>query len=97
MSFFGFGKSYSLDDLQEEITKLQGLYRQAIGVDRTTKPRLELKRELALQLQEVLKICEKGKFKGWETVEWCPQGPPCGQLTCLRNVAPPVQILLEIM
>lgn len=56
MGIFGFGKTYSKQDLQKEITKLQNLYRQAIGADPTSKSRSELKRELAIQLHEVLDI-----------------------------------------
>ncbi len=88
MGLFGFGKSYSKDDLDKEIAKLRSLYIEAM-----TAPSPALKRELACQLNEVLKVCEKGGFKDWETVEW----PTPGTYTSLRNVTPPVQILIELM
>lgn len=88
MSFFGFGKSYTKDDLDREIAKLRTLYVQAM-----TNPNPQLKRELAAQLHEVLEICRKGGFSGMETVEW----PSAGCYTSLRNVTPPVQVLVEMM
>lgn len=60
MGLFGFGKSYSKDDLQREITKLEGYYRQAMAGGS--------KRELAQQLSKVLEIYNKGGFSGMETV-----------------------------
>lgn len=91
MGFFGFGRSYTKDDLDREIAKLRNLYQQAIGS--SSRPGIELKRELASQLHEVLEVCRKGNFSGMETVEW----PLSGHFTSLRNVTPPVQILIEMM
>lgn len=88
MGFFGFGKSYSKDDLDREVAKLRTLYTQAMG---NSNP--QLKRELATQLHEVLEVCRKGGFTGMETVEW----PTPGSYTSLRNVTPPVQVLIELM
>lgn len=97
MRLFGFGKSYSRDDLQKEVKKLQDLYRQAIGIDSTNKSRAELRRELSTQLHALLEVCEKGGFNGMESVEWCPSSPSHGCYTSLRNVIPPVQVLIEMM
>lgn len=91
MGFFGFGKKYTEADLQNAIHTLDILYRQAIGVDTTTKSRTQLKQELAIQLHHVLDICKKGNFNGMETVMWC------GNYTSLRNVTPMVQIFIEMM
>lgn len=91
MGFFGFGRSCSKDDLDREIAKLRNLYQQAMGS--SNRPRSELKRELATQLHEVLEVFRKGNFNGMETVEW----PSSGCYTSLRNVTPPVQILIEMM
>lgn len=88
MGFFGFGKSYSKDDLDREVAKLRDLYNQAMG---NSNP--QLKRELATQLHEVLEVCRKGGFTGMETVEW----PTPGSYTSLRNITPPVQVLIELM
>ena len=97
MGFFGFGKSYSKEDLQREITKLQCLYRQAIGSDATNKSKSELKIELSNQLQTVLTVCRKGGFNGMETVEWSPTGPTRGWYSSLNSVTPAVQVLIEMM
>ena len=88
MGFFGFGKSYSKDDLDREIAKLRTLYVQAMG---NHSP--QIKRELASQLNTVLEVCRKGGFSGMETVEW----PTPGNYTSLRNVTPPVQVMLDMM
>lgn len=88
MGFFGFGKSYTREDLNREIAKLSTLYIQAMS-----NPNAQVKRELSNQLHEVLEICRKGGFDGSETVEW----PSKGHLTSLRNVTPPVQVMLELM
>lgn len=88
MGLFGFGKSYSKEDLDKEIAKLRTLYIEAM-----TAPSPKLKRDLAQQIDEVMKVCEKGGFKGWETVEW----PTPGTYTSLRNVTPPVQVLVELI
>lgn len=88
MGFFGFGKSYSKDDLDREIGKLRTLYVQAMG---NRSP--QLKRELASQLHTVLEVCKKGGFSGMETVEW----PSQGCYTSLRDVTPAVQVFIEIM
>lgn len=88
MSFFSFGKSYTKDDLDREIAKLRSLYVQAMG---NKSP--QLKRELESQLHEVLEVCRKGGFSGMETVEW----PTPGSYTSLRNVTPPVQVMIEMM
>ncbi len=97
MAFFGLGKKYTEEDLQREVTKLQSLYRQAIGIDRTDKSRTELKNELSKQLHLLLEVCRKGHFSGMETVEWCPNGPSYGCFCLLNNVTPPVEILLQIL
>lgn len=60
MSFFGFGKSYTKDDLNREVAKLRDLYLQTMGP--SSMSQTELKRKLALQLQEVLEVCKKGNF-----------------------------------
>ena len=86
MGLFGFGKSYTRDDLQKEITKLERLYIQGMGGGNP-----QLKRELASQLSVVLNICRKGNFYGGEMVDWC------GSVTSLRNVTPPVQVMIEMM
>lgn len=86
MSFFGFGKSYTKDDLDREIAKLRTLYVQAMG-----NP--QVKQQLASQLQEVLEVCRKGRFTGGEMVEW----PTPGNYTSLRNVTPPVQVMLDMI
>lgn len=88
MGLFGFGKTYSKEDLDREIAKLRTLYVKAMS-----QPSPQLKKELAMQLNEVLKGCDKGGFKSWETVEW----PIPGEFTSLRNVTPPVQVLIELM
>lgn len=97
MGIFGFGKTITQDDLQMEVTKLQNLYRQAIGADSTNKSRSELKRELAVQFHKLLEVCREGNFSGMETVEWCPTGPSSGCYTSLRNVTPSIQVLIEMM
>lgn len=91
MGLFGFSKKYTEEDLQIEICALEVLYRQAIGVDSTTKSRIQLKQESAKQLYKVLDICKKGNFSGMETVMWC------GSYTSLRNVTPMVQVFIEMM
>lgn len=88
MGIFGFGKSYSKEDLDKEIAKLRTLYNNAIN-----HPGAQSKRELATQLNVVLEVCKKGRFEGWETVEW----PSQGCFTSLRSVTPPVQVLIELM
>lgn len=91
MSFLGFGKSYTKDDLNREVAKLKDLYLQTMGPSSMSDT--ELKRKLALQLYEVLEICKKGNFSGMETVEWTPSGcyKPIG------NITPAVQALVELM
>ena len=69
MGIFGFGKSYSKEDLDKEIAKLRTLYNQAM-----TQSSPQLKRELTIQLQNVLEVCRKGVFSGGETVEWTSSG-----------------------
>ena len=88
MGIFGFGKSYSKEDLDKEIAKLRTLYNHAM-----TQSSPQLKRELTMQLHNVLEVCRKGVFSGGETVEW----PSSGCFTSLRNVTPPVQVLIELM
>ncbi len=88
MGFFGFGKSYTREDLNREIAKLRNLYIQSIG---NKSP--QMKRELTSQLNEVLKVCRKGGFYGMEMVEW----PTPGSYTSLRNVTPVVQVAIELM
>ena len=97
MGFVGLGRKYSKEELQKEIHLLASLYRQAIGVDTTTKSRVQLKQELSIQLRNVLDICRKGNFQGWETVEWNPGLPRSGNFTSLRNVTPIVEIFIEMM
>ncbi|MDE7430571.1 MAG: hypothetical protein K2N34_01415 [Lachnospiraceae bacterium] len=91
MGFFGFSKKYTKEDLHREISTLETLYRQAIGVNTTTKSRIQLKQELATQLYKILDICKKGNFNGMESVLWC------GSYTSLRNVTPMVQVFIEMM
>ena len=50
MGFFGLGRKYSKEELQKEIHLLASLYRQAIGVDTTTKSRVQLKLLLSAKL-----------------------------------------------
>ena len=88
MGFFGFGKSYSKEDLDREVGKLRALFLKSMG---DNSP--QIKRELAIQLQEVLEVCKKGGFNGSEMVEW----PTLGTYTSLRNVIPAVQVLVELM
>lgn len=88
MGIFGFGKSYTKKDLDREVAKLRTLYHQAMG---QSSP--QLKKELAMQLHEVLEVCKKGGFSGGETVEW----PMPGSFMPLASVTPPVQVLIEIM
>ncbi len=88
MGLFGFGKSYTKQDLDNEIAKLRTLYNQAMG-----QPSSQLKRELAMQLHVVLEVCRKGGFSGGETVEW----PMPGCFMPLASVTPPVQVLIELM
>lgn len=97
MRLFGFGKNYSKEDLQREIHALAALFRQANGVDSTTKSKNQLKQELTVQLHQVLDIIQKGGFTGRETVEWNPRLPRTGNYTSLRNVTPMVQVLIELM
>jgi hypothetical protein len=91
MSFFGFGKSFTKDDLNREVAKLRDLYLQTMGP--SSMSQTELKRKLALQLQEVLEVCKKGNFSGMETVEWTPSG--C--YMPISNITPAVQVLIELM
>lgn len=86
MGLFGFGKSYTEEDLQNEVTKLERLYIQAMGGGNQ-----HLKRELTNQLEALLNVCRKGNFYGGEMVKWC------GSYTSLRNITPPVQVLIEMM
>lgn len=88
MGLFGFLKSYSKEDLDKEIAKLRTLYNQAMS-----QPSPQLKKELAMQLHEVLEVCRKGGFSGGETVEW----PMPGCFMPLQSVTPPVQVLIELM
>lgn len=97
MGLFGFSKKYTEEDLQREINVLASLFRQASGVDSTTKSKNQLKQELTVQLHQVLDICRKGGFTGGETVEWNPGLPGTGNYTSLRNVTPIVQVLIELM
>lgn len=97
MGLFSFGKSYTIDDLQNEVKKVQTIYRQASGADYTVKFHAELKRELTLQFNELLEVCKKGKFYGGEMVEWCPSRPSYGCYTSLRNVLRDIQIMLEMI
>lgn len=97
MGFFNFGKFYTQEDLQREITKLQKLYREALGSDATLRTKAELKSEMTKQLHEVLVICRKGKFYGGEMVEWCPTSPSYGCYTSLRSVTPVVQTMIDLM
>lgn len=97
MGFLGFGKKYTMDDLQREVTKLQNLYRQAIGSDPLTMSRTELKRALRFQLYNVIEVCKKGNFVGWELVEWCPTGPKHGFRTSLNGITPVVQTMIDLM
>lgn len=91
MSFFGFRKSFTKEDLDRELVKLRNLYQQAIKSPKSS--RTELKRDLASQLHTVLEICRKGNFSGMETVEW----PSSGCYMPLNSVTPAVQILIELM
>ncbi len=91
MGLFGFGKKYTEEDLQNAINSLDTLFRQAMGVDTTTKSKSQLKQELAIQLHHVLDICRKGNFSGMETVLWC------GSYTSLRDITPMVQVYIDIM
>ena len=97
MGLFGFSKKYTKEDLQREIHALAALFRQANGVDSTTKSKNQLKQELAVQLHQVLDIIKKGDFAEYETVEWNPGLPRTGNYTSLRNVAPMVQVFIELM
>lgn len=97
MGLFGFGKKYTEEDLQREIHTLAALFRQANGVDSTTKSKNQLKQELTAQLHKVLDIVKKGNFTGGETVEWNPGLPRTGNYTSLRNVTPMVQVFIELM
>lgn len=97
MGFLGFGRKYTKEELQREIHLLAALYRQAIGVDTTTKSRIQLKQELAIQLKKVLDICKKGNFQEWEIVEWNPGVPRSGNFTSLRNVTPMAEAFIKMM
>ncbi len=97
MGLFGFGKNYTKEDLQREINSLASLFRQATGLDASTKSRAQLKQELTKQLNTVLNICKKGNFAGWETVEWNPGPSKSGNYTTLRNVTPMVEIFLKMI
>lgn len=96
MGLFGFSKKYTEEDLQREIHTLAALFRQANGVDSTTKSKNQLKQELTVQLHKVLDIAKKGGFTGCETVEWNPLSGT-GNYTSLRNVTPMVQVFIELM
>ena len=97
MKLFGFSKNNTEEDLQREIHALAALFRQANGVDSTTKSKNQLKQELSVQLHQVLDICKEGGFNGSETVEWNPGLPRTGNYTSLRNVTPMVQVFIELM
>lgn len=97
MGLFGFGKKYTEEDLQREIHILAALFRQANGVDSTTKSKNQLKQELTVQLHKILDIAKKGDFTRSETVEWNPGLPRTGNYTSLRNVTPMVQVFIELM
>lgn len=97
MGLFGFGRKYTKEDLQQEIHTLATLFRQATGVDTTNKTRTQLKQELVMQLHKVLDVCNKGNFKGMETVEWNPGLPRTGNYTSLGSVTPMVQVFIEMM
>lgn len=84
MGLFGFGKSYTREDLQKEISLLEGLYLQAMSGSHNKIPLLQ-------QYNKVIEVCKKGNFNGSEMVQWL------GSYTSLRNVTPPVQVLIEIM
>lgn len=86
MGLFGFGKSYSKEDLQREISKLENLYGRSISGGNP-----QLKQDLINQFNYIMEICRKGHFEAWETVMWL------GNYTSLRNVTQPVQVLIEIM
>lgn len=88
MGFLGFGKSYSRDDLDREVAKLRDLFAKTMTCNSH-----QLKSELNTQLQKVLEVYRKGGFNGSEMVEW----PSTGNYTSLRNVIPPVQVLIELM
>lgn len=97
MGLFGFGKSYTQEDLQREVTKLETLYRQAIGSDHVTMSGVELKRKLEIQLHEVLEVCKKGNFIGWELVIWDPVGSKGVMRTPLNGITPVVQTMIDLM
>ena len=86
MGIFGFGRSYTEEDLQNEINKLEKLHIQAMS-NRSAS----MKREFANQYDNVINICKKGNFSGMETVKWC------GGFTSLRNVTSMVQVAIELM
>lgn len=88
MGIFGFGKSYTKDDLNSEIAQLRTLYVEAMS---NRSP--QMKKALASQLKKVLEVCRKGNFAGWEIVEW----PTPGNHTSLRNVTPTVQVMIDMM
>lgn len=97
MGLFKFSQKYTEEDLQRETHALAALFRQANGVDSTTKSRNQLKQELTVQLHQVLDICRKGDFTGCEIVEWNPGLPRTGNYTSLSNVTPMVQVFIELM
>lgn len=97
MGWFGFSNKYTKDDLQREIYALATLFRQATGVDSTTKSKNQLKQELTAQLHQVLDISKKGGFTGSEMVEWNPGLPRTENYTSLRNVTPMVQTFIELI
>ena len=84
MGLFGFGKSYTREDLQKEISLLEEQYRQALSGNHNLIPLLQ-------QYNTVIEICKKGNFNGSELVQWF------GSYTSLRNVTPLVQVLIETM
>lgn len=88
MDIFGFGKSYTKNDLDREITKLRELYVQAL-----VNLNAHTRKELTLQLKKVLEVSKKGGFNGSEIVEW----PTSGSYTSLRNVTPGILVMIDTM
>lgn len=84
MGIFGFGRSYSLNDLQNEITSLENFYKQAMSGHCS-------KNDLIRQFNKVINICDRGNFNGSETVKWL------GSYTSLRNVTPDVEMVIRLM
>lgn len=88
MGIFNFGRKYSKEYLQQEISVMEELFNRAIGFPSDEK--IEIKQELLIQYKKVLDICRKGNFYGGETVKWNGMG------TSLSNVTSIVQVFLEI-